>query len=451
MKLRRKPRLDGRVGLEGSERLAKRGRQAYDAEAPALLGVHPLGILPDRLRRREIALDALDAGMHEHAQRQIRVGRGIGRPVLDVVLAGDVGAGRLEHRRDAQARLPVAEPEIRVGGAPSMRMEAQIRAHAGRRDRAQGRHALQDSRGERRHHGAQAMGPVRVPGHRLAAAVPQAHVDVHPVADALGRRHGGEGHAMAEAMGGGSCQLADDERMVGRAHRRLRAMGHLVLPRAEFRQVGIDVDPAHAQGMQIGGAELAGVSHRAEIEGRCEIPLGAAVDELVLQRGHQVQAGRPLEAIERPPEEQAGAVFPGPAVGLEDIAQEEELGRRAVAEIDVHPRIAVGHEDQVAPRAEVIVGDAFEGMDQDVRRRPADAAGEPGLQIAHRKSLAAHLAGDIGAADHDVLVAVHQSLPPAADRSALSKPRVAPRMNPSQAPPAEQADGMTTGRRAEAA
>jgi len=77
--------------------------------------------------------------------------------------------------------------------------------------------------------------------------------------------------------------------------------------------------------MQIGGAELAGAS-TDRIEGRCEIPLGAAVDELVLQRGDQAQAGRPLEAVERPPEEQAGAVFPGRAVGLEDIAQEEELG-----------------------------------------------------------------------------------------------------------------------------
>src|SRR5262249_47048460 len=84
---------------------------------------------------------------------------------------------------------------------------------------------------------------------------------------------------------------------------------------------------------------------------------------------------------------------------------------RAVAEIDQHLGLRVGHQDQVAIGAERAVPDGPEGGDVDVGRRPADSLGHPGLQVPAGKALAPHLAGDVAVAEHDEVVAKHRLAP----------------------------------------
>ena len=172
----------------------------------------------------------------------------------------------------------------------------------------------------------------------------------------------------------GARHLAQLDRVVGRLHPETRRDSHLVLARAVFGQEGIRLDPRPAHRGDQHLAEDALPPIGVEAIGRARQLLDAGIDELVLEGGVELQAGRLLRA---PPSRGAGTragSIPRRAVGLADVAQEKMLGRAAVAEIDVHLGRRIRHEDQVAGRAEGRVGDRPERRDHRVGRHPADAA-----------------------------------------------------------------------------
>ena len=98
-------RAQHELGLGGDlDRLAQRLRQLLDAEPAALVGREVVEVLLHRLGQLVAALDALQAGLQQHRERQVRVAGGIGRAQLHarrVLLAGVV-------ERDAHQRGAVA-------------------------------------------------------------------------------------------------------------------------------------------------------------------------------------------------------------------------------------------------------------------------------------------------------------------------------------------------------
>jgi hypothetical protein len=69
--------------------------------------------------------------------------------------------------------------------------------------------------------------------------------------------------------------------------------------------------------------------------------LDAGIDELLLEGGDEVQAARLFQRLDGAAQELARAALPGRAVGVADVAEEEMLRRRAIAEIDPHLGVLV--------------------------------------------------------------------------------------------------------------
>jgi hypothetical protein len=159
----------------------------------------------------------------------------------------------------------------------------------------------------------------------------------------------GAGHLPRDhgVVGGGQCGGGGD--------------GHLELAVAVFRQKRVGHHAGGAQGGDERLAEAALAAPGTEAVGVCRAVLDSGVDELLLEGGDQPQAGRGIECRERATQEFARAAFPGRAVGVADIAEDEMFRCRTVGEIDAHLGGRVGHDHQVAAGAERRVEDRSEG------------------------------------------------------------------------------------------
>jgi hypothetical protein len=83
----------------------------------------------------------------------------------------------------------------------------------------------------------------------------------------------------------------------------------------------------------------------------------AGVDELLLERGDQAQAGCRIHRLDGAAQELARTALPRRAVSLADIAEKEVLGRGIVCEVHAHLRRRIGHDHQIAAGAERRVED----------------------------------------------------------------------------------------------
>src|SRR6202012_4964174 len=82
----------------------------------------------DRLARVQLAPDAVQAGLDERAQGQVRVGAGVGRLEFQVDRAARVAA---QHRADADRRLPVVHAVDVERAGPHLRGQPPVAVDAG--------------------------------------------------------------------------------------------------------------------------------------------------------------------------------------------------------------------------------------------------------------------------------------------------------------------------------
>ena len=110
--------------------------------------------------------------------------------------------------------------------------------------------------------------------------------------------------------------------------------------------------------------------------------------ELVLESADERQTGDPFEPGERRLQQRTCAIVPWRAVGVSDVADDELLGSRLVAERNTSARCGVGDQHEIAKRTEWAFGDRVEAGDLDIGRRPADAALQTLVEIRGGESLA---------------------------------------------------------------
>src|SRR5207248_8282335 len=97
----------------------------------------------DRRGQLEPALDAVEAGRHYPAERDVGIGAGVGRLQLDV---GRLRLMALEGRSDAQRAFTVVRTPGAVRRGPHLGLQAAIRVDRGAGERDQGREMLEDAR-----------------------------------------------------------------------------------------------------------------------------------------------------------------------------------------------------------------------------------------------------------------------------------------------------------------
>ena len=177
---------------------------------------------------------------------------------------------------------------------------------------------------------------------------------VHPVTHTHAGDHRSKGDALPPAAPPTAAgQLAQDQRLIGGHQARPRRDAELVLRgrrtrdgtapprcqpdrarRAAFRRA---LRPGASSGAPIGAA---GFADAREVE-------------LVLERGDQAPARLPLSsAASASFKVRAQATFPGPAVGVREVTQDEAIAGFVGAESTLDPGAGVGLEQEVAERAE---------------------------------------------------------------------------------------------------
>ena len=191
---------------------------------------------------------------------------------------------------------------------------------------------------------------------------------------------------------------------------RRRSHRHLELARAVFGEEGVRHHAGGAHRRDEAFAEGALAAEGIQAVGVAVALLVAGVDELLLERGDQAQAGRRIQCGDGAAQELARAAFPGRAVGVADVAEEEMLRRGVVGEIDAHLGGGIGHDHQIAGGAERRVEDRAECRLHQVGMRPADALAPPRIDFPRGKALAADVAGNIAGADEDQFLAQHGAL-----------------------------------------
>src|SRR5215510_3068550 len=96
--------------------------------------------------------------------------------------------------------------------------------------------------------GADATRTVGIVTDRFAGLVPQADMDMQPVADGSRRHARAETDGVTVPPGGAARHLAQYHRLVAGRERLLRREGHLELMFAELGKVGVGLDPASGEG-----------------------------------------------------------------------------------------------------------------------------------------------------------------------------------------------------------
>jgi hypothetical protein len=146
-------------------------------------------------------------------------------------------------------------------------------------------------------------------------------------------------------------------------------------------------------------------------------------DEFLLEGGDELEPACLIEGRGGAAQELTRAALPGAAVGVADISQKEVLGRRAVAEIDIHLGGWIGHDHEIAAGAERRIEDRPEAGLHQVGMGPADTGLGPRLQRPRRKALAAHQSGDVAGAYENQPFAQHDGSLLVLGEKKLDRPR----------------------------
>src|SRR3984885_14796352 len=218
-----------------------------------------------------------------------------------------------------------------------------------------------------------------------------------------------EAHALPEAPGDRMGELTGDDGVVGGADSFRRRDGDFILLQAELGEEGVryDADLAHRGEQALAEAPLAPVG--TEIVGLPLVPGAAAIRELLLERGEQLDARLGLQPPQRPAQDLARTEIPGLALRGADAADEEIL-RRTLLERHQNPGAGIRHEEHLAERAERRHLNGTEGRNEHVGGRETHAALQSRAQVCQRKTLAAEVSRQIAGADEDNLFALHPSL-----------------------------------------
>ena len=182
---------------------------------------------------------------------------------------------------------------------------------------------MQDPGGEMLRRFAQIQFLAGSTGGRPVVLVPQAHMNVHAVADKVGVGLGRKNHPMPEAVRHSARHLTGDHCMVRSGQGLLRGNRHLELARPVFGEKTIRNGSGGAQGGDECLAETALPAKGAERIGVARAVIGAGIDEFLLERGDEVQAGCRLQLARGAAQEVARAAFPRGAVGGADVAEKE--------------------------------------------------------------------------------------------------------------------------------
>ena len=213
--------------------------------------------------------------------------------------------------------------------------------------------------------------------------------------------------AVAQTKGRAARHLARDHALVRRDQRGLRRNGHLVLARAIFGKEGVGLGVRRTDRRDEHLAERALAPERAQTIGVARQVLDAGIDELLLEGGEQMETACLFQRGGSAAQERAHTALPRAAVSVADIAEEEMLRGRAVAEVHMHFGGRIRHDHEVAARSERRVEDRPEAGLHQVGVSPADAGLSPRRQFACRKALAANEPRDIASPDENQLFAQH--------------------------------------------
>src|SRR5438093_13314274 len=135
---------------------------------------------------------------------------------------------------------------------------------------------------------ARALGIVT---YRFAGPVPEADMDMQPIADRSGRHARAETHRMAVPPSGAARHLAQDHGLVAGRERLFGWERYLELLLAELGEVGIGLDPASGQGGKESLAKAAMTAHAVESIVVADTASGAGIEKLMLERDRQHDAG----------------------------------------------------------------------------------------------------------------------------------------------------------------
>ena len=215
--------------------------------------------------------------------------------------------------------------------------------------------------------------------------------------------------ALAEPGGNRAGQLTHHHSLVGRAQPRLRPGGDLVLARAVLGEEGVGFDPGRAHRRQQRAAERPLPAQRIQRIGRACALFHPRIDQLLLEAGEQLQPELRPQRRQAAGQEAARAAFPRLAPRGVKVAEQQRDGGR-VRHRDGAARRRVGHQHEVARRAERRVVDRSEHRQQQVAGRDADTAPHAARQLRQRHRLAAQQPGQVAGADEGERLRRHASI-----------------------------------------
>ena len=343
----------------------------------------------DRRGRLEPALDPVEPGGDQPAERQVRVAAGVGGLELGV---GRRLLGAGEGRRHPHRRLAVVVAPADERAGPELGHDAVVGVEARSGQAAEAGEVLEHAGDERAGRGGEPVGRAAVV-EAVAVAVPEREVDVAAVAGVVGPRLGRQRGDEPPAGGDGADGLAHEQLLVGGPERGCVRGRDLVLPVAELGVVLLD---RNALRLQRGDEVVDVVLRRGGPDGReaqrrvdgdvGAVPLGRE-RELALERRAQRQVvggQRRLHALQ----ERALADRGGRPLAGEVIGQHRSGVGRVGQDAE---RVEVGHEPELAHRPQR--GDGLqlvECADRLHGHREPDAGAQPSLEAVAPGRLGPH-------------------------------------------------------------
>ena len=287
-------------------------------------------------------------------------------------------------RADANGGLAILDADDVVTAAPVMRAEAQVRNGARRGHGAKGRdvtlHARDEARGDR----AELPRRIGVVGGGLPVGVPKAHVEVAAVADRVRCRLGGERRAQSALARSLVHDLSAEHHTVRARETGGRSACYLELPHAVLGLEGLDPGPRVDQGCDAKIGERRDPARRIQRERSRPADILAVERELVLIGDVKVEPRFRLQVRQRCREKAPRATFPGAAVGVEAVAQNQMEGRMLGPQHDPAPRLLIGDLAHLVHGPPRVLGDVLERGHRLPGQRPTEPVGLAAFVLADR-------------------------------------------------------------------
>ena len=204
------------------------------------------------------------------------------------------------------------------------------------------------------------------------------------VADRIRGRLGREGRAQPALAGGFAHDFPRQHHTVRAREPRRRPIGHLVLRHAVFGLEGLETEIGVDQGRHAEIGERRDPAHGIQREGRRPTEFLPDQPELVLVRDMQIEPRFRLQICQRRGQEAPRTAFPGAAVGVEAVAQDQVEGRVFGLQHQPSPRRVIGYLPHLVHRPPRVVGDVLERRQRLPGQRPAEAVGLAALVFRSR-------------------------------------------------------------------